>query len=83
MKHILAFNATTLRRDRSDVVMLLIDGVEMDDSVDVRGMISVLQANCLDVISPACPSCRTKRLIHPNRNYVTETALGRRVEYAE
>ena len=68
---------------RTDFILLLMDSVELNNNVEVAQLAATARAACLNVASPACPSCNTKVLIQPDHSYVTKRTCGRLVEFVD
>ena len=71
----------------SDLVLMMIDGVEINADVNLNLLAGIMERNCLALAGPSCPSCVTKRLIRTDRMYARaahgQTLVGRRVEYID
>jgi len=78
MHHVRAVRRSSIAN--SQFVLLLQDGLLMDQNVDVREMARIMDANCVGIAGPACRGCSMKRFIRPNSSYVTSTVCGRVVE---
>ena len=65
-----------------DYTLLMIDGVEMNPDVDLLMLARIMEANCLSLAGPSCPSCKSKLLIRPVRDKAA-FVVGRRVQYLD